>query len=96
MSNYPLGDGPIDEKYRRLMNDVGKAIDVLFNGPAKGAKRETGFVLLVFPFGEHTGRCNFLSNGADRRDIIELFKEMIKRFESLPNAEVGKRGPRNG
>jgi hypothetical protein len=38
-------------------------------------------VLLVFEFGDDPGRCNFISNGADRRDIVTLFKEMIARFE---------------
>jgi hypothetical protein len=47
---------------------------------AKGDDRENGFVLLVFKFGDK-GRCNFISNGADRRDIVTLFKEMISRFE---------------
>jgi hypothetical protein len=41
-------------------------------------------VLLVFEYGEKEGRCNFISNGADRKDIVTLFKEMIKRFEGQP------------
>jgi hypothetical protein len=42
-------------------------------------------VLLVFPFGDAEGnRCNFISNGADRKDIVVLFKEMIARFEGQP------------
>jgi hypothetical protein len=47
-------------------------------------ERETGFVLLVFPFGEKEGRANFISNGADRKDIVTLFREMIARFEGQP------------
>jgi hypothetical protein len=57
----------------------------MFNGEARGADREVGFVLLIFPFGEKEGRCNYISNGADRRDIITLFKEQIKRFEGQPD-----------
>jgi hypothetical protein len=50
-------------------------------------KREVGFVLLVFEFGEKKGRCNYISNGADRKDIVTLFREQIKRFEGAPDVE---------
>lgn len=80
-----LGDAPIEERYRRQMNAVAQMLDECFNGTKRGDKRETGFVLLLFPFGDDKGqRCNFISNGADRRDIVALFKEMIARFEGQP------------
>jgi hypothetical protein len=80
-----LGDGPIDPAYVDQMNALAGAVDQLFNGDAKGADKKVGFVLLVFPFGEESeGRCNFISNGADRKDIVVLFKEMIARFEGQP------------
>ena len=79
-----LGDAPIEPEYFVKMNDVAKALDIMFNGDAKGKDRKNGFVLLVFPFGDTEGRCNFISNGADRRDIVVMFKEMIARFEGQP------------
>lgn len=79
-----LGDKPIEDRYHEDMNAVAGAIDRIFNGDAKGAARETGFVLLVFPYGDTEGRCNFISNGADRKDIVTMFKEMIARFEGQP------------
>lgn len=80
-----LGDGPIQAEYREEMATLARMIDGYFNGDAKGEDRKTGFVLLVFPFGaDPKGRCNFISNGADRRDIVVLFKEMIARFEGQP------------
>ncbi len=79
-----LGDAPIEAKRREQMNAIAHALDEIFNGPAKGAERKTGFVLLVFPFGNEDGRCNYISNGADRRDIVTMFKEQIKRFEGQP------------
>ena len=30
------------------------------------------------------GRCNYISNGADRKDIVVMLKEQIKRFEGQP------------
>lgn len=80
-----LGDKPLEPKFIEQMNAVARALDQTFNGDAKGEGRSTGFVLLVFPFGEAVaGRCNFISNGADRRDVVTLMKEMIARFEGQP------------
>ena len=82
--DHQLGDGPIEQELYEHMNHLARAIDKLFNGELKGNDRCVGFVLLTFPFGDKTGRCNFISNGADRGDIVALFKEMIARFEGQP------------
>ena len=85
MSDHPemLGDAPLQAQYRENMQAVAKALDQVFNADDRGDGRKVGFVLLVFPFGEQSnGRCNFISNGADRKDIVTLFKEMIVRFEN--------------
>jgi hypothetical protein len=82
-----LGDAPIEAAYIEKMNAVAAALDEIFNLGARGKDREVGFVLLVFPFGEKEGRCNYISNGADRRDIVTLMKEQIKRFEGQPEME---------
>ena len=79
-----LGDAPIQAEYVEKMYAVAQALDELFNGDAKGPARETGFVLMVFPFGESDGRCNYISNGADRKDIVAMMKEQITRFEGQP------------
>jgi hypothetical protein len=69
------------------MNAVAEALDRTFNENARGNDRKVGFVLLVFEYGEKEGRCNYISNGANRRDIVTLFKEQIKRFEGQPETE---------
>jgi hypothetical protein len=78
---FELGDGPIEAEYLESMQHIAGALDVVFNGTKHGGDRETGFVLLVFPFGEKDGRCNYISNGADRRDVVKLMREQIARFE---------------
>jgi hypothetical protein len=83
-TKHTLGDAPIEDRYHALMNAVAATIDEAFNGKAKGKDRKVGFVLLVFPFGNEDGRCNYISNGADRRDIVVMMKEQIKRFEGQP------------
>jgi hypothetical protein len=80
-----LGDAPIEQEYREKMNAVAQLLDRWFNGDVKGSDRKIGFVLLVFPFGSGDGRCNYISNGAGRRDIVTMMKEQIKRFEGQPD-----------
>lgn len=84
MSRHDLGDQPIDPEYIEKMNAVAQGLDKVFNGEAKGKDRKVGFVLLVFNYGDDKGRANYISNGADRRDIVTLMKEQIKRFEDAP------------
>jgi hypothetical protein len=81
---HTLGDAPIEEQYRTQMQALAGGLDRIFNGEARGSHRKTGFVLLVFPFEGHEGRCNYISNGADRRDIVAMLKEQIARFEGQP------------
>lgn len=80
-----LGDEPIEEAYRDEMQTLAHALDEYFNGEVRGTDRKTGFVLMVFPFGDEAGRCNYISNGSDRRDVVVLMKEMIRRFEGAPD-----------
>jgi hypothetical protein len=82
-----LGDEPIEDAYLLMMNQLAEAIDELFNQGAKGPDRKVGFILMVFPFSEQGGRCNYISNGAARKDVVALFKEQIARFEGMPSGE---------
>jgi hypothetical protein len=73
---------PTQDEYRSTMQDVAASLDRFFNGDVR--PRQTGFVLLVFPFGHHDGqRCNYISNGS-REDIVVMLKEMVARFEGQP------------
>lgn len=91
MSEHTLGDAPIEAEYYEQMNKLARFIDQRFNGLARGPARKVGFVLMVFPFGDsHAGRCNFISNGADRADLAVLFREMAARFEGMPEVKGGR------
>lgn len=90
-SRHTLGDAPIEARYVAQMEELARFIDRRLNGLAKGAGRPNGFVLLVFPFGSNDGgRCNFISNGADRADLVSLFREMAARFDGMPEVQPGK------
>lgn len=80
-----MSHGPIDDEYRAQMRAVAETVDEVFNPPGlPGLARPpktTGFVLLVFPFGDaDSGRINYISNG-DRADVVTAMKELIARFE---------------
>lgn len=81
MAKRTLGDAPIEAEYAEMMEAVARAIDEMFNGDAK--PKAVGFILMVFPFEGHDGRCNYISN-ADRADVVTLLKEQIARFEGQP------------
>jgi hypothetical protein len=66
------------------MISMARFLDTVLNGPAKGKERTMGFVLLVFPFEGRDGRCNYISNGANRDDIVTMLKEQVARFEGQP------------
>ena len=74
-------DGPVEDRYVATMEHIAALLDRAFNGDRRGDERDTGFVLLVFPFGSGDGRCNYVSNGADRADVLKLLQEQAKRFE---------------
>jgi hypothetical protein len=86
-----LGDGPIEMSLLELLNSLAAGIDSILNGQGvleDKSKRKNGFVLLVFPFEGFDGRCNYISNGANRNDIVTLMKEQIKRFEEQMTRET--------
>ena len=84
MKKHTLGDAPIEPSVHDDMNTLARILDANFNGDATGKDRKIGFVLLVFPFGPVDGRCNYISNGASREDVVVLMKEQIARFEGQP------------
>lgn len=74
----PYVPGP-DE--RPMMVHVAGALDNFFNnGREPGEPRQTGFVLMVFPFdGSTTTKC--ISNGASRKDVIEMCRLTLAEME---------------
>lgn len=73
-----IDEGPVEERYVKKMRALAEIVDEMFNGsdrPPHGVRR-TGFVLLVFPFGEENGRMNYMSN-ADRLDMVKAIEELL-------------------
>lgn len=76
-----IGDAPIETRFKKVMQAIAQSLDqVLNNDMQLGGKRTTGFVLMVFPFDDFDGRCNYISS-ADRKDMIKVLREQLRRFE---------------
>ena len=85
---HTLGDAPIEPEHMEKMNALAQGLDKVLNHGHLPLKK-TGFVLLVFPFGDHAGRCNYISN-AERDDIVVLLKEQLARFRGMPETKGGR------
>ena len=83
--DYNLGSGPVQDEYAAKMKDLARAIDYLFNGDGP---KETGFILMVFPYEAGKGRCNYMSN-ANRDDVKVLLKEQLSYFEGMSDKQSG-------
>jgi hypothetical protein len=84
--NMSLGSGPIDPAYSAKMNQFAQLIDEFVNGKVRGKNRQTGFILMLFPFDDAEAgepRCNYISN-AEREDVVTLLKEQLAYFEGQP------------
>lgn len=79
-----LGDAPIEPKLNETMNALARGVDNILNGNER--PKRNGFILLVFPFEGHDGRCNYISN-ARREDVVVMLKEQLARFEGMPEIE---------
>ena len=67
------------------MNALASALDEIVNEGKRGKDRDWGFVLMMFPVWRPLRALgNYISNGADRTDVVTLMKEMIARFEGQP------------
>lgn len=88
MSDRPhnIGDAPIEERFFTQMQALASVLDEQFNPGVARGERTTGFVLLVFPFGNTDGRCNYISN-ADRKDVVTMLREQLAYFEGMPRAK---------
>jgi len=82
-----MAHGPIEDKYRDQLRDIGRLLDKSLN--PNGVK-VTGFVMLMFDFGipAPTSRISYLSN-AQREDMLCAMKEFIANAEGRVTDETG-------
>lgn len=85
MKVLSLGDEPIEPQYVGQMKAMAQAVDEFLNGePSLDRVSKHGFIIMMFPFDSHEGRCNYISN-ANRDDVVILLKEQLARFQGQPN-----------
>jgi hypothetical protein len=79
---HQYGDAPIEASITDKMVAIMKTLDEFLNDGATGKDRKLAIAVLIFPFGETPGRCNYMSNGIDRRDMETLLYEQAERFRA--------------
>ncbi len=84
MSEHTLGDAPVEKQYDKTMRALAQGVDRILNGDE--VPKKNGFILMVFPFADHEGRCNYMSN-VQRDDVVILLKEQLARFQGMPDAK---------
>jgi len=69
---------------QEFFNSIAATLEQIFNGKEAlndKSLRKTGFILMVYPYATNDERCNFISNGATRTDILARLKVQVRSFE---------------
>jgi hypothetical protein len=74
--------GTATQRDADLLKAMMSALDEVAND--RGKPKTVGLIILTFPYGDADSRVNYISNGADRKDIVVMLKELIARFEGQP------------
>jgi hypothetical protein len=79
-----LGNQPIEgDSLQDFMVKLMGMVDDILNGPKETrTEKEMGVIMLFFPYGDKQGRTNYISNGANRGDVVRMFEEQIRRFKT--------------
>lgn len=85
-----IGDGPVPDELRPLLNELAILIDAALNGSEKqlgnlvvppANQKRYGFCLMVSEFGRahHGSRQAYISN-TSRKDVVRLLRDQLQRF----------------
>ena len=77
-------DQTAPERLQDFLSSIAAALDQILNGKEvlkDKTLRKTGFILMIYPYGSIDDRCNFITNGATRTEIIARLKTQIQTFE---------------
>jgi len=83
MKINPYDGGSPDDR-QVIINQAARGVEVALNGVARGIARQTGFVLMVFPFDRVKMMVNYIDNGIKREDLIVLMREQLAILEGQP------------
>src|SRR4029077_14015431 len=85
-----MSDEEIEMAAEEAMISLKYALDRTLNGEQvktdPNAKRRNGFVLMLFPYEDRSGRCWVISNGITREDIVSMMKFQVEDFEKRKEA----------
>jgi hypothetical protein len=80
-----MTDEEIEMGAEEAMMTLKFALDRTLNGEQvktdPNVKRRNGFVLMLFPYEDRSGRCYVISNGITREEIVGMMKFQVEDFE---------------
>jgi len=79
-------DTELEDKYKHPMYVFAKSFEQFIK--ETWPELDSGFLVAMFDIGDK-GRFNYASN-CNRDDIIVLLKEMLARFEGMPESPPGR------
>lgn len=85
----PEKEQPIEKEFQKKMRTLGIMLNDILN---ESGKKEVGFCLLSFKFGEPTeySRINYISN-ANRKDMIKALEDFLEREKENIKKPVDRR-----
>jgi hypothetical protein len=90
-----MSDEEIEMGIEEAMMSLKYALDRTLNGEQvktdPNAKRRNGFVLMLFPYDDLSGRCYVISNGIKRQDIVKMMRFQVEDFEKREEAMTERR-----
>jgi hypothetical protein len=90
-----MSDEEIEMAAEEAMISLKYALDRTLNGEQvktdPNAKRRNGFVLMLFPYEDRSGRCWVISNGITREDIVRMMKFQVEDFEKREESMTERR-----
>lgn len=74
----------------QALQSIARGLDESLNGELRGNDREVGFMLMIFPFGDYhpANRASYVTNGAQRLDLINLLERQVEHLKSLEQDNI--------
>jgi hypothetical protein len=93
-----MTDDEIEMGAEEAMMTLKFALDRTLNGEQvktnPDAKRRNGFVLMLFPYEDRSGRCYVISNGITREEIVGMMRFQVEDFDKREEAMATERRER--
>jgi hypothetical protein len=75
-----------------IMNKVTDELDGFFNPGVAREDRQTGLVLIVYPFSAGQGQVHIGTNGADEEEVVMIMRKMVEHYDQRQVTDTSTTG----